>query len=290
MTHANARRILIPAAVCVGLLGVLLVLTANLDDLILQPGQPWSRAQPGQRIDPTAGRGSLAVDVRFLRHVLFLAFTISLAIVLVGALFTKLLRKWLYFTVGLFGALIVFDLFASKLPFAGTGGPEEVMRPYVIAPVTEPGTSDWTRVAIAVGLSVGTGAALALGSGWIASRWRAARDRRGDRGSAWELELLAQRTLSAGRDTNLVLRCYHEMLDLLSQREHVAHAALTPREFADRLRALGLRSEPIDRLTALFELVRYGHRRSDPLSESAVATLKEIRSSDRPISREGGRE
>ena len=111
----------------------------------------------------------------------------------------------------------------------------------------------------------------------IVARWRARASRRGDGQLAWELELLANQALGPGRDTNTVLRCYYEMVDLLSRKEQIPHASLTPREFAARLRDLELQSEAIDRLTRLFELVRYGHRDSEPLAGGARASLDEVR-------------
>jgi hypothetical protein len=282
MTRENVRRILIPVAICAALLGALFVLTANLDDVTLGPGQS-SPANPSVAGSQDAdSRDGLALDVGFVRHLLFVAFTVSLAIVLLGALFTRVLRRWLYFAIGLFGALIVFDLFASKLPSRTAIGPDDAAREVAVAAAIEPGSSEWDRILIAVGLSLGTGAALVLSSSWVVGRWRAYRLRRGKKKLGWELELLAGQTLSAGRNTDLVLRCYHEMVDLLSRKEHITHASLTAREFADRLRDLGLRTEAIDRLTKLFELVRYGHRNSDPFSERAVASLEEIRRTQPP--------
>jgi hypothetical protein len=281
MTREEARRILIPIAVCAALLAALLVLTTNLSDVTLGPGELSPRSQPTDDPEETDGHSGLDIDIGFLRHLLFAAFTASLAIVLLGALFTRFLRRWLYFAIGLFGALIVFDLFASRLP-SGANLERDDLMPAHVAASAEPQSAEWSRVLVAFGLSLGTGAALVLGSSWAAARWRARRSHRRDGELASELELLAERTLSTGRDPDLVLRCYDEMVDLLSRKERVAHVSLTPREFADRLRDLGLRTEAIDRLTELFELVRYGHRDSRPLAGRALRSLEEIRREDAP--------
>ena len=288
MTREKARRVLVPIAVCAALLGALLVLTANLDDVALGPGESSPKADSADGPEETDGRGGLVIDVGFLRHLLFVAFTASLAIVLLGALFTRFLRRWLYFAIGLFGALIVFDLFASRLP-SGANIERDDLRPEeAVAAAADSRSTEWGRILVAVGLSLGTGAALVLGSSWVAARWRTHRSRRGDDELAWQLELLAEQTLSAGRNPDLVLRCYREMVDLLSRKERVAHVSLTPREFAERLRDLGLRTEAIDRLTELFELVRYGHRDSGPFADPALRSLEEIREANRPSTRSAG--
>ena len=282
MTREKAQRVLIPAVVCAALLGALLVLTANLENVPLGPGEfsPKTDSADGPR--ETDSRGSRGIDVGFLRHLLFVAFTASLAIVLVGALFTRFLRRWLYFAIGLFGALIVFDLFVSRLPSEANIERARPAPEQVVAASADPRPTEWTRILVAAGLSVGTAAALILGSSWVAARWRDHRSRLRDGKLVWEIDLLAGQTLSAARDPNLVSRCYREMVDLLSRKERVAHVALTPREFANRLRRLGLRTEAIDRLTELFELVRYGHRESSPFADRAVRTLEEIREANRP--------
>jgi len=276
MTHEKAPRILIAVAVCAALLGALVVLTANLDDVEFAPGLGSSEGRSEDAVVKADGREP-GQDFGFIRHLLFVAFTVSLAVVLIGALLTRFLRRWLYFTIGLFGALIVFDFFAGKAPSSGDFEVDVVTQEQAVSEPIEPGSSEWSRVLIAAGLSLGAGAALVLSSSWIVSRWRAYAARRGDGQLAWELERLADQALAPERDSDTVLRCYHEMVDLLSRKEQIPHASLTPREFADRLRDLDLRSEAIDRLTKLFELVRYGHRDSGPLADGAATSLAEVR-------------
>ncbi len=280
MTDERRLRVLIPIVVCAAILGALLVLTANLDDIALAPGRssPDDEAAAGPSQTATRVSGS---TMRLIRHLLFIAFTASLAIVLLAALFTRLLRKWLYFTIGLFGALIVFDLFASKLPSTSTSNSFDDDGA-AVATVGEADPTDWGRVLLAVGLSVAAGGTLVLGTHLGVSWWRASRDRRTDPGIVWELEQLVDRALAGCEDTDLVLRCYHEMVALLSRAERIEHATLTAREFTDRLRDLGLQSDAVDRLTELFELVRYGHRDSEPFSGQALTSLEEVRRESPP--------
>jgi len=277
MTRDKALRVLFPVAACVALLGVLVVLTSSLEDVELGPGAGPSESRPVDGAEEANASGGSALDFAFVRHLLFVAFTVSLATVLVGALLNRFLRRWLYFAVGLFGALIVFDFFAAKIPSGKGFEPDDVAREGVVVVASERQPPEWSRILIAVGLSLGAGTAVALGTSWVVTRWRACASRRRGGETAWELELLAERTLAARGDTDLVLRCYREMVDFLSRRKRIAHAALTPREFADRLRDLDVHAEAVDRLTRLFELVRYGHRDSDPFSKPAMDTLEDIK-------------
>jgi len=283
MSHERARRILVPIAICAALIAALLVLTPNLDDLALRPGTRPPRREKIAADPENGDRRPFDLDVRFLRFLLLVAFTASLGIVLVSALFSRLLRRWLYFAIGLFGALLVFDFFASKIPSSTTVPPDSLAPRPALGASVEAEPRDWSHVVVAIGLSLGAGALLVLCSSCIARWWCARPSRRADGEIAWELESLAQRMLRTDTSTDLVLRCYREMLDLLSCKEHVPHASLTPREFAGRLAGLGLHTEAIDRLTKIFELVRYGHRDSGPFTGSAVADLESIRRSSPPV-------
>jgi hypothetical protein len=70
--------------------------------------------------------------------------------------------------------------------------------------------------------------------------------------------------LSAGRDwDDTVIRCYARMSEAVDQERGLhRQQAMTPQEFASRLEQAGLPSEPVRRLTRLFEKARYGGRKS----------------------------
>ncbi len=97
-----------------------------------------------------------------------------------------------------------------------------------------------------------------------------------------QLAAQAQTALNAlrdGADTgDVVLRCYFEMLRVLDQTQGIRRVeAVTPREFAVQLLALGLPAEPVQALTRLFEEVRYGsHEADDAVAERAVGSLEAI--------------
>jgi hypothetical protein len=85
--------------------------------------------------------------------------------------------------------------------------------------------------------------------------------------------------LQAGRDLkDTVMRCYLEMSQILSQQRGLQRQkAMTPREFERYLAASGLRNEHIQRLTRLFESVRYGAKLPGKRAEQeAIACLSAI--------------
>ena len=85
--------------------------------------------------------------------------------------------------------------------------------------------------------------------------------------------------LSSGRNSSdVIINCYLRMSDVVSNRRHLHRAAaMTPHEFAMRLEQAGLPGEAVNRLTRLFEGVRYGDRRSGPKDvNEAVSCLKTI--------------
>lgn len=76
---------------------------------------------------------------------------------------------------------------------------------------------------------------------------------------------------------NTVMRCWMRMVEILSLNAGVRDSPeLTPRELAGRLHDRGFAEGAIDRLTHLFEEVRYGHLLLEPRREEALAALSDI--------------
>jgi hypothetical protein len=74
------------------------------------------------------------------------------------------------------------------------------------------------------------------------------------------------RDLSTGRDTSeVIINCYLKMSDVVAEKRKLhREIAMTPQEFALRLERAGLPGDTVRRLTGLFEMVRYGDRKSAP--------------------------
>ena len=104
--------------------------------------------------------------------------------------------------------------------------------------------------------------------GW--SIWRRLRPRDEDiQAQLIETVDNALSALNAGNDTrDVVMRCYADMTALLIQQNRARrHRAMTPREFENHLASLGIRDDHIQRLTRLFEQVRYGGAEASPAIE-----------------------
>jgi hypothetical protein len=116
--------------------------------------------------------------------------------------------------------------------------------------------------------------------GWVAWRiWRAMMR------PASRLDLLANEAreaiaeIQSGADLkDTIMRCYFEMSNVLHQERGITRGvAMTPREFETRLKQTGLPGRAIERLTRLFETVRYGAYRPGPAEEAeAISCLTEV--------------
>lgn len=75
----------------------------------------------------------------------------------------------------------------------------------------------------------------------------------------------------------IILRCYSEMCQLLSERIQIAIArSMTVREFEKKLAHAGIQAEHIARLSRLFEWARYGDGRPTPQQEQEAVEALEI--------------
>ena len=87
------------------------------------------------------------------------------------------------------------------------------------------------------------------------------------------------RDLSSGRDSSdVIINCYLRMSDVVADKRKLQReVAMTPQEFALRLERAGLPGDAVRRLTGLFEIVRYGDRKSAPKDVTeAVSCLNTI--------------
>ena len=80
--------------------------------------------------------------------------------------------------------------------------------------------------------------------------------------------------LRSGRDSSdVIINCYLRMSDVVADKRHLQREiAMTPQEFAIRLERAGLPGDAIRRLTRLFEMVRYGDRKSAPKDVTEAVT------------------
>lgn len=149
-------------------------------------------------------------------------------------------------------------------------GSAEAMLPEAPSFFTDP--PDWFLVTINVLLAL-----LFLGVLWYL--WQFLRRKPDTKTLLVQEAETALSDLEAGGDMrDVVLRCYAGMSQVLRESQNIERRkAMTPREFERHLAETGVRDEHIQRLTHLFEGVRYGARPSAGRTElEAMACLRAI--------------
>jgi hypothetical protein len=111
-------------------------------------------------------------------------------------------------------------------------------------------------------------------------RWKRLRGYQGGSlGALADIARSSLRDIGKGRQwTDIVIETYARMNDTVGTRRGLSRAAAcTPREFAERLVSAGLPPDSVERLTRLFESVRYGgHASTDRDRREAVDCLEAI--------------
>ena len=276
-------------ALCfVALIAVMFALIWGLHTIEFLPGEPLPTAQLGARTElGGAVTNWWAVEAIFpvaLR--VFIIFGLAAC-----AIFAVIFPAFRRYLIALpWAALLVFVLFLSfyilvanvspvEQPAAGEKAPDEAALEkdeglpgpieVEIPPVRPP---KWGVIMAAIGIAL-----FAAGIGLFAIS-KLFRSRRSLLDQLGELASNAATRIRAGDDPReVVLRCYKEMSALLSRVESTPNFAhLTPREFAHRLRARGMRDDHVDRLTGIFEQVRYGRRQGREFADKALLSLEAI--------------
>ena len=278
------------------LLFCLVALSLGLDSLRLQKGFRLARPERLEAEATEALPSTEADDPGTPWTTLALA---SAAMVVggIGLIVSRRMRRtllmYLYGGLIFVGTFVLVAMALSHFSFDLSQGPSggPVLDALPEAPPAEPSRGLIRATAIALsGLVVG--AAIVLG--WRLRR----REREPSAPAPAVLEDLiesaseAAESIRQGEDPRgVVIDCYRTMLRLLADRGSVSTPYLTPREFADALRGQGMPTESVDRLTGLFELVRYGQRGDAVLSQKAAECLEavsQVPSTDPPTTEPGG--
>jgi hypothetical protein len=219
--------------------------------------------------------------------VLLLLFGVLIVIMLPAAMRKKLLRQLARMTLGILLFLFLLKLKPDLLeglfsifnfgtgqgapPSAAAGVPPPVFDP--------PQISGWFSFFITLGILLLTGLLF-----WRIHRWWMRRRETLDVPSALdeiaEVARASLRDLSFGQNSakDKIIQCYADMSRVvIARRGLYREHAMTASEFARRLEKAGLPREPVNRLTYLFESVRYGARTSAQGEvDEAIACLKSI--------------
>jgi hypothetical protein len=276
-------------AAFLGVLAALFVLIGGLAHLELLPGTataPPAEEAASARTVPT---GEDAPNTRALQLVIRILVIGAMAVFVLGMLFSRSFRRDFLQRVLVLGiTLVVMILFAVLLMNSAERsqeewvGPESLDAPPVEAMASsaeDTAPSGWSVALFGVLVAV----ALVGAAAWIAlTLHRRAAQRPLRKPLLEEIAETAReasRRLRAGDPVaRVVLDCYRTMSRLLVEEEGVPYDEwMTPQEFAERLQSRGMRSEHAQRLTRIFEMVRYGGRSSPVLAEEATACLDAIR-------------
>lgn len=268
-------------------LGALTVLALSLDEVPFNEGQHFSSGEAAEPPPVSVQNVTDAwADVPLWKQIVLWGL-ISLMVLLVGLLLSPELRKKLFtlffrMAVTAIGIFYFLRLYGDKIfgfqNFGGDGvqagdGANTQPMPEFSPPQISPVFSYLVSFAFALL--------------WIAVMWGLYK--------GWQkyLALSAKKPLDeiahiarsslddlkSGRDSSdVIINCYLRMSDVVADKRKLQREiAMTPQEFAVRLERAGLPADAVRRLTRLFEMVRYGDRRSAPRDvNEAVSCLNTI--------------
>ena len=268
-------------------LGALTVLALSLDNVRFSEAKHFLRNQPSLNAPVTANDVTDALSKAPLWKVLLVWGLLMLMVMLVGMLLSPDFRKRLLrmlFRVAVTVAAFYFfmrrfgpQLFGLQQAMAqlgqqsppGDAEPAPIFQPPQISPT-------FSYMISFLFALFWIGVIWALYRGW--KRYVALTTKR----PLEELARIARSSLhdlSSGRDSSdVIINCYLRMSDVVADKRQLKReVAMTPQEFAQRLERAGLPGDAVNRLTRLFEVVRYGDRKSAPKDiTEAVSCLNTI--------------
>jgi len=262
------------------------ILAASLHDVQFEPAHPFAAAVGS---GPLLSLPRLEISAQtplWKILLLWLAFVLNLILfffLLSPEARKRIIRQVVSFAVGILALLIALryrmiqlpEIAANSVEETGAGIPQLGSTPE-FADFQPPHVPAWMTYAVSLVILW----AVILGAWFLYRRWQRLNSRRNA-----SLETLANiartslRDLGQGREWgDVVIETYARMSDTVSSQRGLSRAvASTPREFAGRLAAAGLPPDSVDRLTRLFESVRYGgHSSTEREMREAVACLESV--------------
>jgi hypothetical protein len=255
-------------------LGSLTVLALSLNDVPFNAGQHYGPRQTDEVLSPPPDVENIFQDVNLWKLVVLISLTV-LMILLVGLLLSAELRKRA-FRVLIRTALTVFAVYyllknyGDRFLLLPQLFANQPVQPAEAVNAPPPPTFQPPQVSPFFSYLVSFGFAFVL----IVLMWILYR--------AWrkyvvthtpkplnEIARIARASLqdlSSGRDSSdVIINCYLRMSDVIADKRKLQRdIAMTPQEFALRLERSGVPGDAVRRLTRLFEIVRYGDRKSAP--------------------------
>jgi uncharacterized protein DUF4129 len=271
---------------CICIVAAVAGLASSLHDVRFQPGRPFAMEGQSATIPSLTITETITKPPLWKVLLFWLAFVINLILfvyLLPPDVRKRILRQMLSLAVGMLAILMALRYRLIQLPSfegepaqQGTGNATATSGAGAPPVFTPPHITAWLTFLISFAVL-----SIVLLLSWVAYRWWIRANRRGSS----ELDLLgsiAQASLgqiASGHDWgDVIIQSYVQMSEAVSRQRGLerSHAA-TPREFAERLEQAGLPAQAVQRLTRLFEAVRYGARTSSQSDVSeAVACLNSI--------------
>lgn len=256
----------------------LLLLSMSLTDLQLQPGSPFpgasgNAADPGASTATSGSQGSVAV-LEAVLGVILLAILVYVPTRLARVIS---LRNILWLGIGFLLLVALLAVLPRVVPGPAVLLAEEtttVATPpssdYAVSPLGDPPSAFQWLSAAGVLLAVALVAVLLVRQASKPARAATAVGQEAAR---------ALDDLRAGEAfRSVIIRCYLQMTDVLQREQKIERRqSMTAREFQEWLEAKGIPAAPVQRLTALFEAVRYGNGPLAPAEEQAgIDCLQQI--------------
>jgi hypothetical protein len=267
----------------------LVMLASTVGNFTFRPARHLSREEAEVVRVPIGRILESVADIPFEKQVAFLVmlflFGVLVVMLLPPEMRKRLFHQFVRLVLGAFLLLYLLklkpDLLEGLIPFlnmaAGESAPSAEEN--IPVPVFEPPqVSGWISFFVTVGILL-----LAAFIFWRINRWWLLRQPTTD--SSRPLDEIAQAARASLRNLSLtgsaqdkIIQCYADMSRAVdAKRGLYREFAMTPSEFALRLQAAGLPPEPVNRLTRLFESVRYGARTSAQRDvDEAIACLASI--------------
>lgn len=268
-------------------IGGMILLAASLHDVHFEAGRSLRRSE-SQPVLFLFNRAIREVsEIPFWRQVTFWML-LFLLLLLVSALLSpegrkRLLRTFITFVLSylVIGYLLENKLITLPNLRMGSGegaSPDVFDEPPPLPRFMPPDLPDWMNYLISLGVILAF-----LIVTWNLHRWwirlnslKVSQNTLKDLASVARSSL---RDLSSGADwADAITNCYVRMNEVVNRSHGLSRkAAMTPAEFAHRLEHAGLPSDPVCRLTRLFEAVRYGsHKPTRDQINEAVSCLNAI--------------
>jgi len=266
-------------------LAALTGLAIGLESMPFRERQVFGQAEAGTTSLAALQMVDAVLSIPIKMQLMFWSLFIALAF-LIGLLMSPEMRKWLlrlalrtaafYWLLYILAtryrevlAQMAFNLApAGGLPEAGANGA-------AIPEFVPPTGSTWLSYLLSFALIT-----LVLFVAWrIYSLWRTLNVITEPMDQLAKIARSSLDDLSIGRDsTDVIMNCYFRMSDVVNEKKRLDRKeSMTPAEFATRLVQAGLPGDAVQRLTRLFESVRYGgHKTNSAMINEAVTCLTTI--------------